>query len=178
MIANALLNIDQHWPGIQGHELFPSEAYFSCASRIVWSKTLEIWKYCSIWILIKIFLFQKIWYSKTKWIDYLLRKCDDLWVAFHQSESIYWAVGEKIALGIFLFHVTFCVSYQWKMNIELQVQIQTKNSKINVKVCMYNKEVIFFPSQEFLIHSCPNGRRADPKPLTLEDVNNEEESYY
>lgn len=64
------------------------------------------------------------------------------------------------------------------MNIELQVQIQTKNSKINVKVCMYNKEVIFFPSQEFLIHSCPNGRRADPKPLTLEDVNNEEESYY
>lgn len=122
----------------------------------------------------------KIWYSKTKRIDYLLRQCDDLWVAFHQSESINWAVGEKIALVFFFnFMLQFvCQSYQRKMNIELQVQIQTKNSKINVKVYMYNKKVVFFPSQEFPTHSCPHGRWADPKSLTLEDVNNEESSYY
>lgn len=182
MIANALLNIDQHWPGIQGHELFPSEAYFFLCFKDCLIKNvgdMEILQHLNFDI--KIFLFQKYdIYSKTKRIDYLLRQCDDLWVAFHQSESINWAVGEKIALVFFFnFMLQFvCQSYQRKMNIELQVQIQTKNSKINVKIYMYNKKVVFFPSQEFPTHSCPHGRWADPKSLTLEDVNNEESSYY
>lgn len=104
-----LINIDLEYKDMN---YFLRKPIFSCASRIVWSKTLEIWKYCSIWILIKIFLFQKIWYSKTKRIDYLLRQCDDLWVAFHQSESIYWAVGEKIALGFFFISwYILCVSH-------------------------------------------------------------------
>lgn len=35
LIANALLNIDQHSPRMQGQEIFPWDAYFLCASRIV-----------------------------------------------------------------------------------------------------------------------------------------------